>query len=119
MAGLEGGFSVGRMMSGNPAVYLLKEHLERLATSTKRADDCEWVAGCLCQLEEYGDAGGWYELAGGLIYSSSAAPTAFRALSALGDYEKALECYRLNGDEEAFEEVSGMVRDLRRACASA
>lgn len=103
----------------DPAVHLLKEHLERLATSQRRADDCEWVAACLCQLGEYGDAGGWYELAGGMKYSGSAAPTAVRALSALGDYERALECYRLNGDDEAFEDVSDLIRDLRRACASA
>jgi len=112
------GFGLSKMKSGNPAVYLLKEHLERLATSPKRADDCEWVASCLWQLEEYGDAGGWYTLAGGLLYSGTLAPTAVRALSALGDYEKALECYRLNGDEEAFEEVSGMLRELRRECVS-
>jgi tetratricopeptide (TPR) repeat protein len=107
------------MQSGNPAVYLLKEHLERLATSAKRVDDCEWVAACLYQLEEYGDAGGWYELAGGLRYSGSVAPAAVRALSAIGDYEKALECYKLNGDEDAFQELSGMLRELKRACASA
>ena len=118
MAG-ESEFSLSRMMSGNPAVYLLREHLERLAASPRRADDCEWVAGCLYQLEEYGDAGGWYELAGGLAYSGSTSPAPVRALAALGDYEKALQCYRLDGDEEAVEEVSGLIRDLKRTCASA
>ena len=42
----------------------------------------------------------------GLIYKDKA------------EYEKALDCYRKNKDEDKFTECSEMIRQLRRVCAS-
>ncbi|MDV3277674.1 MAG: hypothetical protein LYZ69_04315 [Nitrososphaerales archaeon] len=119
MASFSDRFKLDKMRSGNPAVYLLKEQFERFLTSPHRVDACEWVASCLYQLEQYGDAGDWYEVAGRLIMAEPGSPPEIRALSALDDYQKALECYRKDENDEAFEEISGMIRQLRRTCASA
>jgi len=119
LTGFEDKFNLREMRSGNPAVCLLKEQFERLATSRRGPSDCEWVAYCLYQLEQYGEAGGWYVMAGRLILTGSTAPIPVRALSALEQYESALRCYSLGGDEESFQEISEMTRALKRACASA
>jgi tetratricopeptide (TPR) repeat protein len=106
------------MKSGNAALYLLREQFERFASSPQRLDICESIAHCFYQLEQYDDAGAWYETTGKLILSQTAAPATIKAMSALGEYEKALDCYRRNDDDERFTECSEMVNELRRACAS-
>jgi len=113
------GFSVDRMRSGNAAVYMLKEQFEKFSSSPQKVDACESIATCFYQLEQYDDAGGWYETAGRLILSEPSVTPALKALSALGDYEKALDCYGKGEDEEKFTELSSLIRELRRACASA
>ncbi len=113
------GFSVDRMRSGNAAVYMLKEQFEKFSSSPQKVDACESIATCFYQLEQYNDAASWYETAGKLILSEPSAFPALKALSALGDYEKALDCYRKEEDEEKFTEVSTLIRELKRACASA
>lgn len=113
------GFSVERMRSGNAAVYMLKEQFEKFSSSPQKVDACESIAACFYQLEQYDDAAGWYETAGRLILSEPSATPALKALSALGDYEKALDCYRREEDDEKFTEVSGLINELKRACASA
>ncbi len=112
-------FGVEKMRSGNAAVYMLKEQFEKFSSSPQKVDACESIATCFYQLEQYGDAGGWYETAGRLILSEPSAVPAVKALNALGDYEKALDCYRKGDDEEKFTECSSLIRELRRACASA
>jgi hypothetical protein len=42
-----------------------------------------------------------------------------KALNALSDYERALDCYRKGDDDEKFTECSSLIRELQRACASA
>jgi tetratricopeptide (TPR) repeat protein len=113
------GFGVEKMRSGNAAIYILKEQFERFSSSPQKVDACESIATCFYQLEQYDDAAGWYEAAGKLILSEPSAAPALKALGALGDYEKALECYRKGDDEDKFEEVSTLIRELKRACASA
>ncbi|HYA55159.1 MAG TPA: hypothetical protein VED22_00030 [Nitrososphaerales archaeon] len=107
------------MRSGNAAVYMLKEQFEKFSSSPQKVDTCESIATCFYQLEQYDDAAGWYETAGRLILSEPSATPALKALSALGDYEKALDCCRKGEDEEKFTELSTLIRELRRACASA
>jgi len=113
------GFSVEKMRSGNAAVYMLKEQFEKFSASPQKVDACESIAVCFYQLEQYDDAAGWYETAGRLILSEPSATPALKALNALGDYEKALDCYRKGDDEERFTEVSALIGELKRACASA
>jgi len=113
------GFSVDRMRSGNAAVYMLKEQFEKFSSSPQKVDACESIASCFYQLEQFDDAAGWYETAGRLILSEPSVTPALKALSALGDYEKALDCYRKEDDEEKFTELSTLIKELKRACASA
>ena len=112
-------FGIDKMRSGNAAVYLLKEQFEKFSSSPQKVEACESIATCFFQLEQYDDAAGWYETAGRLILAEPSATPALKALSALGDYEKALDCYRKGDDEEKFTECSTLIRELKRACASA
>jgi tetratricopeptide (TPR) repeat protein len=112
-------FRIEKMRSGNAAVYLLKEQFENFVSSPQKVDLCESIAGCFYQLEQYEDAAGWYETAGRLILSEPTVPPALKALTALSDYERALDCYREGDDEEGFTECSTLIRELKRACASA
>ncbi|MDG6985863.1 MAG: hypothetical protein JRM73_03860 [Nitrososphaerota archaeon] len=112
-------FSVEKMRSGNAAVYALKEQFEKFSTSPHKVDACESIASCFYQLEQYEDAAGWYETAGRLILSEPTITPQLKALSALEDYERALDCYRKDDDEEKFTECSTLIRELKRACASA
>lgn len=113
------GFSVQKMRSGNPAVYILKEQFENFSASPQKVEACESIASCFYQLEQYDDAAGWYETAGRLILSEPSVTPAVKALNALGDYERALDCYRRGDAEERFTECSTLIRELKRACASA
>jgi len=112
-------FSVDKMRSGNAAVYILKEQFEKFSASPQKVEACESIATCFFQLEQYDDAGGWYETAGRLILAEPNASPALKALGALDDYERALECYQKGDDEEKFTECSTLIRELKRACASA
>jgi tetratricopeptide (TPR) repeat protein len=112
-------FRVDRMRSGNPAVYQLKEQFERFTSSPQRVEACHSIAHCFYQLEQYDDAAGWYETAGRLILAEPSVTPAIKALSALQEYERALDCYRESDDEERFTECSSLIRELKRACASA
>ncbi len=112
-------FRVDKMRSGNPAVYLLKEQFEKFAASPQKMDICESIAHCFYQLEQYEDAANWYETAGRLILSEPSLTPPLKALSALGEYERALECYRRDEDDEKFTECSTLIGELKRACASA
>lgn len=112
-------FGVNKMRSGNAAVYQLREQFEKFAASPQKVDSCESIALCFYQLEEYDDAANWYEAAGRLILAEPSATPALKALSALEEYEKALECYRRQDDDDGFTECSTLIRELMKACASA
>ena len=119
MADFSESFTLEKMRSGNPALYQLREHFERFASTPRSVDVCESIAHCFYQLEQYGDAADWYQAAAKMILSVPTSPTAVRAMDALGEYEKALECYSRGSDDEGFTECSQMIRELRRVCASA
>ena len=111
--------SVDKMRSGNAAVYLLKEQFERFPSAPEKVEACESIATCFYNLEQFEDAAGWYETAGRLILSEPSATPTMKALNALSDYERALDCYRKGDDDEKFTECSSLIRELQRACASA
>lgn len=119
MTGFEERFNVERMRNGNAAVCVLMEQLGVLSASPRSAEVFEWIAGYFYQLEQYDDAGSWYEKTGQLILTENQGPAPLKALSALEQYERALECYRRNDDDDSFEECSTLIRQLRKACASA
>jgi len=119
MSDFSDAFRFDRMRSGNAAVYLLREQFEKFTDSPQKLDVCESIAHCFYQLEQYQDAASWYETAGRIILSGPNTPSAIKAMSALEEYERALECYRRNDDGEKFTECSTLIRELRQACASA
>ena len=119
MADFSKGLSLDKMRSGNAAVYMLKEQFEKYSSSPQKVEACESIAKCFYQLEQFDDAAGWYETAGRLILAEPSATPVLKALSALGDYENALDCYQRGEDEEKFTECSTLIGELRRACASA
>lgn len=102
-----------------PAATILREEFEIMRRSPRRIDLCEWLARCFYQLEQFDEAGGWYEAAGQLILAEPTTPLQLKALNAAPEYEKALECYAQAGDEDTITECSQMLRDLKKACASA
>jgi len=118
VADFSNAFRLDRMRSGNAAVYLLREQFERFASSPQGVEICEYIAHCFYQLEQYEDAARWYETSGGMILAQSLAPQPVKAMDALGEYEKALECYRRIADDDKLTECSEMIGRLKRACAS-
>jgi len=112
-------FRVEKMRSGNPEVYLLKEEFQSLLTTPRRVDLCDWIARCFVNLEQFAEAGHWYQTAGQLILSEPTTPTVVKALAAVPEFERALECYEMSTDADTVEECSTMLAELRKACASA
>ncbi len=119
MADIADSLRLDKMRSGNAAVYLLREQFEQFVSSHQKVDICESIAHCFYQLEQYDDAGNWYETTARMILSQPTSPATIRAMDALGQYEKALDCYSRNEDDEKFTECSEMIRQLKHACASA
>lgn len=107
------------MRSGNAAFYLLKEEFENFLSSPHRVDVCDGIAKYFYQLDQFGEAGNWYETAGKLILAEPSTPVALKALSALVEFEKALDCFRKNSDDDAIDKCSTLIRELETACASA
>lgn len=112
-------FGLDKMRSGNAAVYQLREQFEKFASAPQKVEVCDSIGHCLFQLEQYGDAAGWFETAGRLILSEPSVTPALKALAALDEYERALECYRRGEDDDRYAECSNLIAQLRRACASA
>jgi tetratricopeptide (TPR) repeat protein len=112
-------FSLEKMRSGNAAIYMLREQFERFQSSLEKVEACESIAVCFFNLEQFEDAAGWYETAGRLILAEPSTTPAIKAMNALEDYERALECYRKGDDDEKFTECSTLIKELKRACASA
>jgi len=112
-------FRVDKMRSGNAAFYLLKEEFENFLLSPKRVDVCLGIAKYFYQLDQFGEAGSWYETAGKLILAEPSTPAAIKASSALVEFEKALDCYTKNSDEDAADKCSVFIRELETACAPA
>ena len=112
-------FMIARRGDHRTAAYLLREEFEEMRSSPQRVDLCEWIARCFYQLEQFGEAGNWYEAAGQLILAEPSVPLQIKALTALKPYESALECYEQVQDQDTITECSEMLHQLRKACASA
>lgn len=112
-------FRLDKMRSGNAAFYLLKEEFENFLSSPYRVDVCDGIAKYFYQLDQFGDAGNWYETAGKLILAEPSTPAALKSLSALVEFEKALDSHQRNGDDDAVDRCSALVRELQTACAPA
>ena len=112
-------FHLQKMTSGNPVVYLLREQFGSIASSSHKADACDGIAGSLRQLGQVVEAAKWYEAAALLMYNRSELRPELRALYAVEEYEKALECHLQGGDNDALADCSDLVKLMRRICAPA
>lgn len=108
-----------KMRSGNPAVYILRDEFESFLSSPREADRYVRIARCFLQLEQFRDAGNWYQNAGRLILAEPSTPVPLKAMIALNEFEKALECYARVSDEDSVVECSLMIQQLQKACAPA
>lgn len=107
------------MRSGNAAFYLLKEEFQNFLLTPSRVDVCDGIARYFYQLDQFGEAGNWYETAGKLILAEPSTPAAVKASSALIEFEKALDCYRKGGEEDTASRCSNFIKELETACAPA
>ena len=112
-------FHLAMMNRGNTEVYMLRERFESFASSRYTPEACEGIALCLRQLGQFVEAGGWYEAAGKLVFDRQELRPELRALLAVEEYEKAVECYRDCGDAGAEADCSTVLAGLKRACAPA
>lgn len=119
MEDLTEAFRLDKMRSGNAVVYVLKEEFERFLSSPQGAERCDWIGRCFYQLDQFEEAGTWFEAAGKLTLSEPTSPMPTKALNALAEYEKAADCYERCEDDESFTECSSLIARLRKACAPA
>ena len=112
-------FHFERMKSGNPVFYMLREQFGSYVASPHKADACDRIAYSLRQLGQPREAARWYEVAGSLMYGRAELRPELRAMYATEEFEKALECHLLEGDEEAETDCAELLDTLRKACAPA
>ncbi|MBI3022608.1 MAG: hypothetical protein HYY68_02635 [Thaumarchaeota archaeon] len=62
-------FELARLGNSRAAAEMLRQELERFQVQGHAVELCEWLVNCFGNLEEYGQAGNWYETAGELILS--------------------------------------------------
>lgn len=109
---------LARTGNSRAAADLLQGQFETLQTPERMVELCEWIATCFEGLDDNVQAGNWYEMAGELILAERSAIYPVRAIRAVDEYEKALECYRRAMDEEFVERCTQVLRELRSSCAS-
>ena len=112
-------FHVQKMKSGNPVVYLLREQFGSFAGSPHKADACDHIAGSLRELGQASEAAMWYEVSGALMCERAELNPQLRAMYALEEYEKALECHKEARDADSVADCSEIIVGLRKACAPA
>jgi tetratricopeptide (TPR) repeat protein len=100
------------------AVKILKDEFNRLQSPEQRVELCEWIASCFEGLEDFANAGEWFEMAAVYALSETGSELA-NALSAIGEYEKAVRCYELEGDDESVDKCFQMIGELRHLYAAA
>ncbi len=118
MSAIAEAIELARAGNGGAAADLLQGQFETLQTPERMVELCEWIATCFEGLDDNFQAGNWYEMAGELILGEMSAIYPVRAIRAVDEYEKALECYRRVMDEEFVERCTEVIRELRGSCAS-
>lgn len=76
---------------------------------SSKADVCRWIAECYRALEEYEEAGRWYEAAANAVLEDETSPLPLptRAHYAAKDFEKAIDCYKSSGNLTLIKQASG------------
>jgi len=99
-------------------VEIVRHEFEKLQSPSRGIELCEWLAHWFERLEDHVQAGSWYETAGELILAQFGTSPSAAAVSALPEYEKALECYERAGVGDDSERCSRILLELRHLFAS-
>ncbi len=118
MSGIAEAIELAKTGNSRAAADLLQGEFETFQAPERMVELCEWIATCFEGLDDFVQAGNWYEMAGELILAERSAIYPVRAIRAADEYEKALLCYRRAEDEEFVERCNQVVRELRSSCAS-
>jgi tetratricopeptide (TPR) repeat protein len=109
----------GRLGSGNEVAEILRHEFEKLQSPARRIDLCEWLAEWFERLEDHAQAGNWYEMAGDFILAQFGTSPGAAAVSALPEYERALDCYERADEDDGTKRCGQILVELRRLFASA
>ncbi len=109
----------GRLGSEDGVAEILRHEFEKLQSPARRIDLCEWLAEWFERLDDHAQAGNWYEMAGELILAQFGTSPGAAAVSALPEYERALECYGRADEDDGTERCSQILLELRHLFASA
>jgi tetratricopeptide (TPR) repeat protein len=110
-------FDLARSGERDTAVSVLKQEFQRLQSSEQKVQLCEWIASCFENLNDYGQAAEWYEMAG-LLSLSETGSSLINALMALEQYEKALVCHEQGEDDESVQKCLEIIDELKHSYAA-
>lgn len=108
---------MARLGRRDAATSLLREEFGRLQSPEQRVELCRWIALCFEGLEDYANAGEWYEMAGYLSLTQTSSEIA-NAIRALPEYERARTCYTACEDYERMDSCSSMIARLNTMFAA-
>jgi tetratricopeptide (TPR) repeat protein len=100
-------FELARLGDQTGAVELLRHEFEKLQSPARRIDLCEWIANCFEKLQDFAQAGAWYEAAGELILAQVGSPLPAAAVDAFREYRLALDCYERSDDNNDDDDAAG------------
>jgi len=118
LASINEAFELARLGNQRQATEILRHEFEKLQSPGRRIDLCEWIADCFEKLQEYTQAGNWYEMAGELILAQMGASTPAAVVNAFHEYERALDCYERGDEVEDVERCDQILTTLRQSFAS-
>jgi tetratricopeptide (TPR) repeat protein len=107
-------FDLARSGNKEAAANALKLEFQRRQSPDQKVELCEWIASCFENLQDYEQAAEWYETAGALSLAETGSPLT-NALTAISEYERALECRRMGDDLDTVDYCLNVLRELRRA----
>jgi hypothetical protein len=111
-------YDLAKLGNQTGAAEILRHEFEKLQSPGRRIDLCEWIADCFERLQDYIQAGNWYEMAGELILAQVGSSMPAAVVTAFREYERALECYELGNEVGDVERCDQILKMLRLSFAS-
>ena len=118
LASISEAFELAKLGNQTQAAEILRHEFEKLQSPGRSIELCEWIADCFEKLQDYTQAGNWYEMAGELILAQMGAARPSVVVNAFREYERALDCYERGDELEDVERCDQMLKVLRRSFAS-
>ncbi len=119
MATVGDAFELARLGNKDGAAEMLRHEFEKLQSPAHRIDLCEWIADCFERLEDFTQAGNWYETAGDLILAQVGVSVSAAVVNAYREYERALACYERGEEIEDVERCCQILTALKNSFAAA